>query len=243
MVEEPEEQQGGADHHGDAAHHRPLHDHSLAAVGEEEHEDEDDPGAQKQDDPQRGRDHTLGAVCAVGARALAVGPLVEPLAVGGLLGGRARLDRLQRMEHGDAPRVVPLAQGACIHLRPFLVHDRARVADELTRDDLRLGHGTAARGVEALEREEDDEAEEHCEAGREHAEDAGRAVPVLEVASLGSPPADEQHRGGCGCGDQQDDQGRPEEVHRSQQARNTPTSQHRPMRVKPAAEALRKLRR
>ena len=103
--------------------------------------------------------------------------------------------------------------------------------------------GAAARGVEALEGEEDDEAEQHGEAGREHAEHAGRAVAVLEVASLGSPPADEQHRGGCDDSDQHDDQRRPEEIHRSPQARNPSSRQHRPMRVKPAAVALRKLRR
>jgi hypothetical protein len=62
-------------------------------------------------------------------------------------------------------------------LRPFLVNDRPRVADELTReatthreghelgrlellrDDLCLGHGAAARGVETLEGKEDDEAQ------------------------------------------------------------------------------------
>ncbi len=74
------------DHDRDAAHHRGLHDDSLAAVGEEEHEDEDDSGAQKQDDPQRGRDHALAAMVAVAARRLAVRPLVELLGEGGLLG-------------------------------------------------------------------------------------------------------------------------------------------------------------
>src|SRR5436190_82532 len=176
MVEEPEEEQGGGDHGRDAAHHRRLHDHSLAAVCEEEHEDEDESCAQKEDDPERRRDHAFSTVSPVGARGLAVGALIEPLAVGGLLGRRARLDSLQGAEHGQPPRVVSGAEGARLHPRPFLAYYGARVADELTReatthreghelgrlellrDDLRLAHSAAARGVEALEGKEDDEA-------------------------------------------------------------------------------------
>ena len=201
----------------------------------------------------------FAAVGPVGSCALAVGPLIEPLAVGGLLGRRARLDRLQRAEHRNPPGVVAVGQGARLQLRPFLVYDGPRVADELTgeatahrgghelcrlellRDDLSFGDRAAPRGVEALEREEDDEAEQHGEAGSEHAEDAGRAVAVLEVASLGCPPADEQHRRGCDDGDQHDDERRPEEIHRSQQPRKPSRPLHRPMRVKPAAEALGRL--
>ena len=156
---------------------------------------------------------------------------------------------------------MPVAKRARLHLRPFLMDDGTRVANELTREstpdrrghelrrlellrnDLRLGDGAAARGVEALEREEDDEAEQHGEARREDAEDAGRAVAVLEVTALGSPAADDKHRGGRDDGDQHDDQRRPEEIHRGPQARNPSSHQHRPMRVKPAGEALRKLLR
>ena len=163
---------------------------------------------------QSGVGITPSAPCVRSARALSRSvALVEPLAVRGLLGRRARLDGLQRPEHGDAPRVVAVAERARLHLRPLLVHDRARVADELAReavalgdghelgrlellrDDVRLVDGAAARGVEALEGEEDDEAEEHGEAGREDAEHPGRAIAVLEVAPLGRAPADEQHRG------------------------------------------------
>ena len=46
----------------------------------------------------------------------------------------------------------------------------------------------------AGEGEEDDKPEQHREAGGEHAEEAGRAVAVVEVAALGRAAADEQHR-------------------------------------------------
>ena len=121
------------DHDRHAAHHRRLDDRRARPVGEEEHEDEDDRGAEEQDDPERHRDHALGAVRPVGARVLAVGALVEPLGVRRLLGGRARLDRPQRAERGDAPRVDRVAEGADSISRPLLVDDRPRVADELAR--------------------------------------------------------------------------------------------------------------
>ena len=71
-------------------------------------------------------DHTLGAVHAVGPRILAILALVEPFAIGRLLGRRARLDGLQGAEQGDSPRVVALAEAAGLHPRPLLVHhDRA----------------------------------------------------------------------------------------------------------------------
>ena len=103
-----------------------------------------------------------------------------------------------------APRVDCVAQRAGDHPRPLLVDDggrsrRARPTSgartareelrrlELLRHELRLRLGAGARRVEALEREEHDEPEQHGEPGREHAEHAGRAVAVLEVAALGRP--------------------------------------------------------
>ena len=56
---------------------------------------------------------------------------------------------------------------------------------ELLGHDLRLGLGAGARGVIALEREEDDEPEHDRESRRDHAEDAGRPVAVHEVAACG----------------------------------------------------------
>ena len=231
VVEEPEEQQRRRDHDRHAAHHRRLHDGALGAVGEEQHEHEDDRRAEQQHDPQRHRDHPLGAVGAVGARVLAVGALVEPLRVRRLLGGGPRLDGPERAERGDTPWIDRVAEGARLHLRPLLVDHRPRVADELAgearangdreelrrlellRHDLRLRLGAATRGVEALEREEDDEPEEHGEPGREHAEDAGGAVAVLEVASRRSSAANEQHRRDRKRRDDHDDEACPEQVH------------------------------
>ena len=102
-----------------------------------------------------------------------------------------------------------MAEGSRLHLRPFLVHDGARVADELAReaathrdrhelgrlellrDDLCLVLTAASRGVKAFEGKEDDEAQQHGKAGCEDAEHPGRAVAVLEVAPLRCPAADE----------------------------------------------------
>ena len=162
---------------------------------------------------------------------LAVRALVEPLRVRRLLGGGLRLDGLQGAERGDAPRIDRVAEGARLHLRPLLVDHRPRVADELAReggarggreelrrlellrDDLRLRLGAAPRRVEALEREEHDEPEQHGEPGREHAEDPGGAVTVLEVASRRGAPADEQHRRDRNGRDGDDDEACPEEDH------------------------------
>ena len=119
------------------------------------------------------------------------------------------------------------------HRRPLLVDHRARVADEITgeprshgdRQELCglellhhgpcLGLGAAARRVEALEREEDDEADQHREAGRKDAKDPGRAIAILEVAALGRTPADEQHRRDRHHGDAEDDQTCPHEIQRA----------------------------
>ena len=89
--------------------------------------------------------------------------------------------------------------------RPRVADDLAREASangdreelrrlELLPDNLRLRLAAAPRGVEALERKEDDEPEKHGKPCREHTEDPGGAVAILEVASRRGPPADEQHR-------------------------------------------------
>ena len=70
-------------------------------------------------------------------------------------------------------------------------HELGRL--ELLRHELRLRLCTGARGVEALEGEEDDKAEQNREASREHTEHAGGTVAVLEVTALGGASPDEQH--------------------------------------------------
>ena len=84
---------------------------------------------------------------------------------------------------------------------------------ELLRDDLRLRLGAAPRGVVALEREEDDEPEQHGKPRREHSEDAGGSVAVLEVAPARRTSADEQHRHHGHDGDARDEEARPDEAH------------------------------
>jgi hypothetical protein len=84
---------------------------------------------------------------------------------------------------------------------------------ELLRHDRRLVLGAGARGVVALEREEDDEAEHHGEPGRDHTKHSGRAVAVLEVAALGRRPAHEQHHADRHGAGQDHDQAGPEKAH------------------------------
>src|SRR4051794_18483164 len=114
----------------------------------------------------------------------------------------------------------------------LLVDHRAAVADELggepaplrgweqvghlvlLRDGQRLRRGARARVVVARERQHDDEAEEHGEAGRQDAEDARRAVAVVEVAPLGGAPADEQHHADGEARRHGHDDQRQEDVHR-----------------------------
>src|SRR4051812_22129744 len=137
----------------------------------------------------------------VAARTFPVGSLVEPLAVGGLLGRRAWLGSLQLLHHGDAPWVPRRRERAGLHPRPLLVHDVSGVADELAGedasyvrreklccfellvDDLRLGFRAAARRVETLESQEDHEADQHRKAGCNHTEDPRGTVAVLEIAA------------------------------------------------------------
>ena len=126
------------------------------------------------------------------ARRLAVEALVEPFRVGRLLGRGARVDRPQRAEQRDPPRVHRVALGAVLHPRPLHVDDRAAVTDELGREappargreqmrDLvllrhrqRLGLGPGARFVVARERQHHDQAQQHGESGRDDAEEARR---------------------------------------------------------------------
>ena len=186
----------------------------------------------EENDPDRKWDHSFGAVDAVRAAVLSVGSLIEPFGVGRLLGRRAWLRRPQGTQHRQAPRVSQIAEGAGLHPWPFLVDHGARVADEITgeprahgdRQELRglelLHHGprlclgAAARRVEALEGKEDDESDQHGESRGKDAEDPGRAIAILEVAALRSASADEQHRRDRHCGDAEDDEACPDEIHR-----------------------------
>ena len=104
---------------------------------------------------------------------------------------------------------------AGVHPVPLVVDHRTPVADELRgqlapsrsreelcvldllNDDQGFLLGSGPRLVVAREREEDDEAEQHREPGREHSEDACRAIAVLEVAAFGSASAHEQQRRHC----------------------------------------------
>ena len=165
------------------------------------------------------------------SRRLAVRALVEPLAVRGLPRRGAELRRLDRLEHLDAPRVDAVTERSIYGLRPLDVHDRAAVADQLARkasgywrpeafgrldllrehERLRLGAG--ARLVVAREREKDDEAEQHREAGREHAEHSGRAVAVAEATALRGAVPHEQHGADGHSRHGGDDERRPDDVH------------------------------
>ena len=70
-----------------------------------------------------------------------------------------------------------------------------------------------ARLVVAREREEDDEAEEQREPGRQHSEDTGRAVAVVEEAVLGRPAANKEERRNRDRGHGGHDQESPDDVH------------------------------
>ena len=131
IVQEQEQQEGRRDarspHHRSCSPARTL----LAAVGEQEHEREDDPCGQQQHDPERRGDHALGAVSAVGAGVLAIGDLVEPLRLRGLRGRRARLTVLRVRNIAIPQGFDRVAERAGLHRRPLLVHDVPAVADQL----------------------------------------------------------------------------------------------------------------
>ena len=215
-----------------AAHQHALDDRPLAAVGEEQHVDQDDGGDEEQDPPQRRGDDALGGVDAVAPGLLARGGQVEPLVVGGLLGRGRRLDGPHGPEHGQAPGVDGTGLGAGLHPRPLLADDRPSVADqlpaeppaggggqELGRLELldhgqRLGLGPRLGVVVAGEGEEHDEPEQQGEPGGEHPEHPGGAVAVAEEAPLRGAPADRQHGGDGRRHHDRDDQPTQEEVHR-----------------------------
>ena len=75
--------------------------------------------------------------------------------------------------------------------------------------------GAGARRVVAREREEHHEAEQDREPGGEHAEYAGRAVAVVEVAAVGRTTAHEQHQGDSRGRTDDDDEDREQEAHRT----------------------------
>ena len=77
------------------------------------------------------RDHADGAVDAVAAGLLPGRRLVEPLAVGRLLGRGAGLDRPERAEELDPQGFSCFAQGAVLHAVPLHAGHRAGVADQL----------------------------------------------------------------------------------------------------------------
>ena len=198
VVERVDRRQGEHDHRGRRPHQHRLGSHALAAVREEQHEAEDDARDQDQDEPDRRRDDALRAVEPIVPAVLAVRSLVEVLPIRGLLGGGLRVRRPQRLEEGGAPGVDRVAALPRHHLRPLLVHDRARVADQLARQPVahrgweqlrglelldhgdRLGLRAAARLVVGREGEEDDEAGEDREAAGEHAEHPEARSPSLK---------------------------------------------------------------
>ena len=166
-----------------------LRHRALGAVGEEQHVDEDHRGDHEEDDPQRRRDDPLGSVHPVDPRLLPVGRLVHPSVVRRLLGRRAgstprrwsgtsRTPRVDRVAEAAARQGVPLGagHGPCVagQLAGELL--AASSGQELGRLDL-LGHDrrlvlrARPRRVVGGERQEDDEAEQHGEAGGEDAED------------------------------------------------------------------------
>src|SRR5262249_6802089 len=84
---------------------------------------------------------------------------------------------------------------------------------DLLGNDSRLGFGTGSGDVVARERQEHHEPEKDRESGRQHAENAGGAVTIVEVAALRCPPAHEEHGGDRHRCCRHDDQKRKEEVH------------------------------
>ena len=167
----------------------------------------------------------------VASRFLAVGRLIEPLPVGGLLRGAVRAHGLEAPKEREAPGIDGVAGCAVLHPRPLVVHDRACVADELSTQPVpdvgrkklrrlellhhrqRLGFSAGPRLVVAREREEDDETGEDRESRRQHAEDPGRTVTVREVAALGRSATNEQHRRNGDADGCDEDENAPDQIH------------------------------
>ena len=163
-----------------------------------------------QDEPQRRGDDALLAERPLLAGLLALGPLVEPLGVGGLLLGVGGADLLDGDEEVGVPLVEPedLApvpwpatpgsppSGRSTQLRRRARHARPAgsswavsnccIVTCASVSALELGPVVAAEG------EEHDEGEEHRERRGEEGEDADRAVRVAEVPAVGRPPPHEQ---------------------------------------------------
>ena len=150
----------------------------LGAVREEQHVDEDDRRDEEEDDPQRNRDHALGAVDAIAARLLAGGGLREPRVVGRLLGWPTRAARPLSVLKSATPHGLIASPWVPASMRSHSgPATRAGVAEELAGqvrggragqelgrlhlldDGERLGLGARPRLVVAGERQEDDEAE------------------------------------------------------------------------------------
>jgi hypothetical protein len=168
---------------------------------------------------------------AVAPALLAIRGLVEPLGVRGLLAGAGRVHEPQGPEERYGPRVDRVAALSILHSRPLLVHDRARVADDLPRQAIahtirqklcglellhhgeRFGFPATARLVVALKGEKDDEAGEDRKTTRQHAEHPRSAIAVLEAAALRRPAPDQQHRRDSRDVDGQENDDAPEKTH------------------------------
>ena len=212
VVEEVEQQQHRRDHGDHGADEQSLDDRPLAAVGEEQHEHEDQAGAEEQHDPERRRNHADGAVNPIASSLLSRRCLLQPVVVGRLLGRCLRFDCPQGPEQLHPPGVDLFSQRPGLHALPLHPRHRAGVADQLAgqltrhrrREELRrldlLGHGERLRlgagvcRVVAGEGQEDHEAEQHGETGRQHAEHAGGTVAVVEIAAIGRAAAHQQDR-------------------------------------------------
>ena len=122
-------------------------------------------------------------------------------------------DRLEDSEHRGTPRVHVVTERAVFEAVPLRTGDVAGVADEgrsqlvasrrvevlgrlhLLDDRGRLCFGPRARLVVAREGQEDDEAEQDGEPGRQHPEHARGPIAVREVAALRRAATHQEHGG------------------------------------------------
>ena len=226
-----EHEQRRDDHSGDGARHHALHDRRLPAVGEEEQVEEDEGRGEEQHDPDGQRHDAFRRVQTVPSTLLAGAALGQPGIERALLARGLRLGGLQGSEHGQPPWIDRSGLRLRAHRGPLSLDDGASVADQLARETgadvrrhqlggLELLHDqegfrfrTAPRVVVLRECQEDDESQQQSESGREHAEDSGCAVAVLEAAALGSAPPHEQHHGDHHRRHPHDDQPCPDEIH------------------------------